>query len=168
MNRFLLSVLLIILSGTYVRAQDTPREVDLRISGVGSGSSYSLVLSSLGKPMRQTTKVHRTFEGDCLGADSTILILDYPGLKVVLLGDGSGKNRRVVEMRMTSGTRSASGIQLGATTEQVRKRFGEPNSIEQDDGTTEFFYVTRGNLGGVKFVFRNGRLTIVGMSETLC
>ena len=168
MTRLLFLLILGLLSATLADAQTELREVDLRINGIGSGSSYSLVLSKLGKPIKRSYKKESTFEGDCMGRDYTVLMLRYPGLEVVLLGDGSGKDLKVVEMRMTSGGRTASGIQLGSTPGQIKKRFGEPNSTESRGAVSEFFYVTPGNLGAVKFRFTNGRLRMVGMSETLC
>jgi hypothetical protein len=164
----LLSLTLVILFVAPVFAQADHREVDLRIRGVGSGSSESQVLARIGNPTRRRSRKHLTFAGDCLGMDATFVFIEYPGLKLVLLGDRSGNNLRVVEMQMTSGRRLASGIALGATEAQVRRKFGEPISVDRASGQTEFFYVTRSNQGGVKFVFTQGRLTMIGMSETLC
>lgn len=164
---FLVLALLLALVGASAQAQTKLREVDLRINGVGSGSSYQVVLAKLGKPTKRNYQ-KESAESSCLASDATILILQYPGIKVVLLGDGSGRNLKVVEMRMTGGKWSPSGIALGATAAQVTRRFGEPVSTEREGARSTFFYVTPGNLGGVRFEFTKGRLTLIGMSEALC
>ena len=159
-----LSILLVTVSGF---SQAKLREVDLRINGVGSGSSYGVVVAKFGKPTKRSYE-KESAETSCLGADATVLALQYPGLDMVLLGDGSGRNLKVVEMRMTSGKRSASGTMLGASMKQITRRFGRPVSIQREGVRSMLFYVTPGNFGFVKFEFTNGRLTSIGMSETLC
>src|SRR5215203_7513452 len=68
MRQFLF--VLFILSATSVAAsgQKKYREVDLRVNGIGSGSSYAAVLARFGRPTKQT--IERTErEFSCMDAD---------------------------------------------------------------------------------------------------
>ena len=164
-----ISFALMLLAGfqSFLFAQAKLREVDLRISGVGSGTSYSTVLSKLGRPFSK--KSERTSrELSCTASDITNLRLQYPGLEIGLIGDGHGRNLRVVEIVVTSNRWQASGIRTGFATREVIRRFGEPNSRANRSGLVNYYYVTPGNLGGVTFEFRSGRLVKIVMSEALC
>lgn len=167
--RRLFLFLILVLSPIGVSAQDSRklRVADMRINCVRSGTTYAVVVGKLGKPQERNYQ-KESAENSCLALDATILTLYYPGLDVVLLGDGLGQKLKVVEMVVSGGKWSASGMALGATAAQVTRRFGKPISSEQDGAKSTYFYVTPGNLGNVRFEFTNARLTRIGMSETLC
>lgn len=149
-----------------IAGQKRLREVDLRISGVGSGSSYSTVVRKIGKPVSTKTEKYDSSES-CSGVSET-LTLKYAGLELSLLREGLGKKLRVYAIDVTSRKWLASGLRVGANTANVRKRFGQPNSQAVVGGKLIYYYVTPGNLGGVNFEFKNGKLARILMTETLC
>lgn len=166
MKRFLFFVLLIVLT-LPVSGQKKWREVDLHVNGIGSGTSYSTVIRKLGKPRRsKTEKINASLA--CSGSAETRLILVYTGLEITLLGDGRGRNLSVYSIDVTSQKWIASGISVGASIKEVQAKFGEPNSTAEKSGETILNYVTKANLGGVNFYFRNNKLIKVTMTETLC
>jgi len=143
------------------------REVDLRVSGIGSGTSYSTVVRKLGKPLR-SKKERYAADSACSGAAETHLTLFYSGLEITLLGDGRGRNLDVYSIEVTSKKWVASGISIGASIKNILNKFNEPNSKADISGETVLYYVTKENLGGVNFYFRNNKLVRVAMTETLC
>ena len=150
-----------------VLGQKKWREVDLRINGIGSGTSYSTVIKKLGKPLRtETEKIKASLA--CSGSAETHLTLVYSGLEITLLGDGRGRNLDVYSIEVTSKKWVASGITLGASIKDVRAKFGEPNEQANESNQTILYYNTNGNLGGVNFYFQNNKLVKVGMTEALC
>lgn len=147
--------------------QERLREVDLRVSGVSSGTPYSTVLRKFGRPLQR--KVTRTAaSSSCSGEAETDVRLSYPGLQISLLGDGRGRNLEVYSIEVSSPKWIASGARVGASVEEVGAKFGAPASKAGESGETVFHYVTRGNLGVVNFYFRDGKLIKVVMTETLC
>jgi len=166
-RRVSLGLIFLVAFQSFLFAQTKLREVDLRISGVGSGTSYSAVISKFGRPVSK--KSERTSRDlSCTGSDLTDLTLRYSGLEIGLIGDGRGRNLKVVKIVVTSNRWQASGIRVGFAPREIIRRFGEPNSRANRGGRVTYHYVTPGNLGGVSFEFRNGRLVKIVMSETLC
>jgi hypothetical protein len=163
----LFSLVLLLFLVLQVLGQQTWREVDLQVEGIGSGTPYSTILGRLGKPLRRkTTRTPATLS--CSGSAETDLTLFYSGLKISLLGDGKRRNLKVYSIEIASPKWTASGINVGASLDEVRNKFGEPNSREEESGETVFYYVTKDNLGIVNFHFRNNKLVKVVMTETLC
>ncbi len=166
MKRFLFLVLLVFLT-LPVFAQKKLSEIDLRVNGIGSGTSYSTVVRKLGKPLRRKTERIKASLA-CSNSAETHLTLFYSGLEITLLGDGKGHNLDVYSIEVTSKKWVASGISLGAGERDVLNKFGEPNSKADISGETVLYYVTKGNYGGVNFYFRDNKLVRVAMTETLC
>lgn len=167
MKRIVPSLLLVLLCVSNAVSQTKLREVDLTIDGVGSGSPFADALVKFGvSPKKNIEKLDA--EDSCLGRAVTFLTLEYPGLQVVLLGDGYAQGFEIVEMTITSKKWNASGARIGDSSDSVEKRFGKPNSIEKQGEVTVFFYVTLDNLGFVRFEFTKGKLTLMSMKETLC
>jgi hypothetical protein len=150
-----------------VLGQQKLREIDLQVEGISSGTPYTTVLRNLGKPLRRKAK-RTTASLSCSGSAETDLTLFYSGLQIYLHGYGRGRNLEVYSIEVVSPKWTASGISIGASVEEVQNKFGEPNPTEEDSGETVFYYVTKGNLGGVNFYFRNKKLVKVKMTETLC
>ena len=143
------------------------REVDLRVNGIGSGSSYAAVIKRFGKPLRsEQEKVAADLA--CSGVAETHLTLFYSGLKVTLLGDGRGRALDVYSIEVTSPKWSVLGISVGVNAKAILTKFGEPNSKEKNSDETVYDYVTKGNVGVVNFYFRNNKLIKIEMMETLC
>jgi hypothetical protein len=91
----------------------------------------------------------------------------------MLLGNGRGRNLDVYSIEFTSPKWKASGISLGANINDVETKFGEQNSKAENSkaensSETVLYYVTKENLGGINFYFRNNKLVRVRMNETLC
>jgi hypothetical protein len=159
-------VLLAFLSHS-ICGQENLREVDLRVSGIGSGTPYPTVIRNLGKPpQRKATRTNASLS--CSGAAETDVTLLYAGLQISLLGDGRGRNLTVYSIEVSSPKWMVSGVRIGASMEDVENKFGRPISKAQESGETIFHYVTKGNLGMVNFHFRNNKLVKVAMTETLC
>lgn len=150
-----------------ISAQKKLNEIDLRVNGIGSGTSYSTLIRKLGKPNR-TKKIKVKAENACSNSDETHLTLFYSGLEITLLGDGKGQNLEVYSLEVITNKWTASGIKIGATEKEIQTRFGMPISKDDKSGETVFYYVTKENLGGVNFYFRNNKLVRVEMTETLC
>ena len=143
------------------------REVDLRVNGVGSGTSYATVVRKFGKPLR-SKKERLAADNACSGEAETHLTLFYSGLEITLLGNGKGRDLEVYSIELTSKKWLASGIGIGATANDILTKFGEPNSKGEESNETSFSYTTKDNLGGVDFYFRDNKLVRVEMTETLC
>ncbi len=142
-------------------------EVDLRVNGIGSGTAYFTVINKLGKPL-QSKKRKVAADHACSHSAETYLTLFYPGLEIVLLGDGRGRDLFVYSIVVTSPKWSASGVRIGARVRDVQTKFGEPNSKAKESGETVWCFVTKDNLGRVNCYFRNDKLVRVEMMETLC
>ena len=78
-----------------VFTQEKSREIDLRLNGIGSGTPYLTVVRKLGKPMR-IEKERFAADSSCSGKAEAHLTLFYSGLKITLIGDGSGRNPDVI------------------------------------------------------------------------
>jgi len=168
MKRILLlfSFILLIHSGLLgqkpqTSAQGHYSEVDLTVNGIKSGSSYSSILNKIGKPI----KVKKAGFNECGGGFIKTLV--YKGLEIAVLSNGKGRNSKVISMKVTSSRwRIAPSVKIGVTKEVIRSLFGNSGGGYPDENV--FDYVTKDNLGGVKFYFKGNILIRVEMQETLC
>ena len=161
------ALLFVLLASSSAISQTKLREVDLTIDGIGSGSPFADALVKFGIASKKNIRKEEAADS-CMGRAATFLTLDYPGLQVILLGDEFAQGFEIVEMTITSKRWNASGARIGDSLDSVEKRFGKPNSIEKEGEVTVFFYVTRENLGVVRFEFAKGKLILMSMKETLC
>ena len=166
MRKFLFLVLLVLLT-LPVFGQKKLTEIDLRVNGIGSGTSYSTVVRKLGSPTRRKTEKIKASLA-CSNTAETHFTLFYSGLKITLLGDGKGHNLSVYSIEVTSPRWKASGISVGANINEVETKFGKPISKADISGETVLYYVTKENLGGVNFYLKDNKLVRVRMNETLC
>jgi hypothetical protein len=167
MKQILFLVLTIFLALS-VSAQSKTREIDLKINGIGSGASYSAVIGKFGKP-RRNKKEKVAASTSCSNEAETYLTLNYSGLIIELLGDGKGRDLTVYSIEITSPKWIiTSGISIGASMEDIKAKFRQPDSESEYLGETTLYYVSKGNTGGVNFEFRNNKLVRVEMKETLC
>ena len=158
----LIFLIVCFLSTIPVFAQKKLTEVDLRVNGIHSGSQFSAVLRKFGRP---SSVKHLGFDECGRGLRK---VLHYPGLAIGLLGDGKGRKYQVISIGLTSSKWTVSpGIRIGAGKDLVQSRYGQPNEGSYP-GQDVLDYVTKENLGGVTFYFKNGRLIRVLMMETLC
>ena len=156
MKTFFLTFLLLILTGC-VFGQENLHEIDIKVNGVRSGSSYASVIQKVGKPMRTKTEKYKVSEA-CSNLAETHLTLYYSGLEITLLGNSRGKNLDIYRIEISSKRWLASGVRIGTTSENIIAKFNEPNSKAESSGETVFYYVTKGNLGGVNFYFKGNKL----------
>jgi hypothetical protein len=139
-------------------AQRQFTEVNLTVNGIRSGTSYRQV-KKLGKPLR----VKIIGFDECAGQYRRVLY--FRGLEVGLLGSKDGKRSSVISLTITTSNWTiAPGIKIGASRASLIQKFGKPVS----EDTSRVDYVTKGNLGGVRFYLRRGRLYRIEMMETLC
>lgn len=165
--KYMVIVLLLVLFRLSAAGQKPLREVDLRVNGVGTGSSFSTVIRRLGWPLRRQTD-RLDAAGSCSNTPETHLTLKYQGLEVTLLGDGKGRQLRVYSVDVTSKKWLASGVRIGTGVSRVRKRFGKPVSQAEAGGKLIYYYVTPGNFGGVNFEFKRSKLIRMRLNESLC
>ena len=166
MKRFLLCILLGLGTLT-VPAQQKPGEIDLKINGVGLGSTYSDIIKRFKKPLRKTLE-KTAANMACSGADETHLTLFYKGLKIVFLGDGKALNMNVVEIEVESSKWTASKINIGADIQDVKAEFGQSYSESKFLNKITLHYVSKGNSGLVNFEFLDNKLVRILTKETLC
>jgi hypothetical protein len=155
---------------SFAQDQPAPTEVNLRIRGIGLDARYATVLRKFGKPRRAIKE--RILDDICTEPHTT-LRLNYDGLLVRLDGDLRGRDFRAVSFEVTSRKWLVSpGIRLGSSENQVLTRLGEPLEARDETGLGSGFrvlnYVTKGNEGGVALTFRDGKLSKITWSFTLC
>lgn len=156
--RLLFLVLLSLGSFLPTIAQRTLTEVDLTVNGIHSGSKLAVV-KKLGKPIRKNNLGYN----DC--ADRYQSTYYYSGLEIGVLSSKNGRSTAVISLRVTSNRwQIAPNIHIGATKKTIIRTYGKPNEASE----TEISYVTKENLGWVRFTFRKGKLIRVTMDETLC
>lgn len=154
-------------SGVLAFAQPTLENIiEPKINGVTLDSSYSTVIRQLGKPVQK--KQGKSFYSGCSESRVTPLTLRYAGLVIELLGDGKGRNFKVIRIELASSKWTiASGISLGASIKAVRAKFGEPARIENEFGARILTYFHKAE-GGASFHFRSNKLIKVEMALDLC
>lgn len=157
-----------IASSAQIQHPERITEVDLRIKGVGLGSSYALVLRQFGRPVSSKREKMDDDFGVC-GPAYTSLLLSYKGAVVELSGDLRGRDFKVISLEITSPQLLITpGIKIGMTEQEARSKLGEPWQERSESGLRILSYVTKGNDGGAGLHFRNGRLMKVDWSYTPC
>lgn len=141
-------------------------EVDLRIKGIGVGSSLKNVLATFGKPKKRTVENLPSTQA-CSHEREIHYFLEYEGLEISLLKIGNDKQPAVSSLVVNGGDWVASAISLGVNKARVIEVFGEPIGEKASD-VNVLHYVTLGNLGGVNFEFQDDRLIRFSMKQTLC
>ena len=150
------------------QSQNRVAEVELRVQGIGLGSSYALVLRQFGRPLaNKREKI--VDEHEVCGPSYTSLHLSYEGTVIELRGDLRGRNFKVVSMEVTSPELLiAPGIKIGMNEKEVRSKLGVPFQERSESGFHILNYATKGNDGGAGFHFVGGRLLKVEWQYTLC
>ena len=169
--RLTFSFLILLASGNCFAQAEGPQhldEVNLRVQGVGLGSSYSLVRRQLGTPLSsKREKIVDKFE--VCGPSYTSLRLGYRGVVVKLMSDLRSRNFKVISMEVTSPRLLiAPGIKIGMTEKEVRSKLGVPFQERNDSGVHILDYNTKENDGGAGFHFIGRRLMKVEWKYVLC
>jgi hypothetical protein len=157
MKPFLLSILFVFLVFPVTIFAQT---LDLKVKGIGVGTSYSTVLKKLGKPL--SSKKHGSFPCD---NGNSMLTLRYSGLVIKLIQDNNNQYF-VASMEVTSPKWAASGIKIGASIREVQKRFGQNNNLSKERGLENLQYFN--GDGYADFYFRNNKLTKVVWELNAC
>jgi len=93
-----LSLLLFLICLSYVaKGQQVRTAVDLHVNGIGSGTSYSKIIRSIGKPLRV-----RSIGVDECGDGGLLKTLIYSGLKIGVLSDKTKRFYKVISIEVTS------------------------------------------------------------------
>lgn len=141
--------------------------VNLKINGVGLGTSYATVIKNFGKPQKIKKVRDPGGSGDCGGDNdpSTELTLTYPALVIILSGQNSLGTQTVERIKMSSASKQmVSGIKMGATQKQVIAKLGKSTFATK----TSLGYTNRGGDLGIDFNFTNGKLTSVEWWTATC
>ena len=168
-RRFL--IILLVFCGSIIlppvgHATQEPAEVNLRVRGVGLGSSQAAVLRRFGKPLSR--KREKVTEETCGPAHSD-LTLRYEGIVFSFEGDLRGRRFEVVSVEVTSPKLIITpAMKIGLTEKQVRARLGSPWETRDESGLHKLVYTTRGNDGGAVLSFEQGKLVNVYWQYTLC
>src|SRR5262245_2446894 len=151
-----------------LQGEKTISEVDLRVQGVGLGSSQAAVLRQLGRPL--STKREKIVDKyEVCGPPYTSLLLYYQGGVIELRGDLSWHNFEVVSIEITSPQfLIAPGIRIGMSEKEIRSKLGTPFQERDESGAHILNFATKGNDGGSGFYFVSGRLVKVHWEYTLC
>ena len=140
-------------------------EVDLKVNGIGLGTSYATVVKNLGKPLKSKKTRYNNIDEICGGIPYTELILTYPGVIVELWSDKDLRKFDVISIKFTAGSKWAvSGLKIGASPKETTARLGKPTY----NNKSSFGYINKGNDGGATFNFKNGKLTSVEWGSETC
>ncbi len=157
MKHFLLSVLFVSLTLPLTVFAET---IDLKVKGVGVGTSYSTVLKKLGRPL--SNKKGGSFPCD---QGNPMLNLRYSGLVIKLIQD-SNNQYFVASMEVSSPKWIASGITIGASIREVQERFGQNNNLSKKKGLENLPYFIEDSYAN--FYFRNKKLIKVAWELNAC
>jgi len=138
-------------------------EIDLRINGIGLGTSQSTVFRQLGKPLEI-----KKGEYDECGGDIR-KILRYSGLTIELLGDGNGRNFTVTSIEVSSSKwLVASKIRVSVSPKSVQAKFGLPYNKGKEEGLQFYSYINKGNDGFADFYFRGNKIVKISWEYNPC
>ena len=131
----------------------------LKVNGIGLGTSRSTVIRQLGKPLQSK----RTGVFPCGGLEMT---LRYSGLEIKLERDIESREYNVVSIEITSAKWLLSGIKIGANTKDVQSKFKNYFHKTKESGLEGLHY---GNGdGGTSFYFRNNKLVNIHLEYNWC
>jgi hypothetical protein len=118
------------------------------------------VIRKLGKPL--SARKGAGFPCD----DGPLLTLRYSGLRIELIEDSGGRDYFVAAMEVNSLKWITSGIAVGASIKNVRKRFGQNNKTGRERGLENLTYYIKD--GYANFYFRNNKLVKVNWELNIC
>ncbi|HLM02313.1 MAG TPA: hypothetical protein VK400_14775 [Pyrinomonadaceae bacterium] len=158
MKRFLFFILLAFFTLSLTASAQT---IDLKVKGVGIGTTYSTVLGKLGKPL--SSRKSGSFPCD---QGNPSLTLRYSGLVIELIQDNDNRYFFVASMKVTSPKWITSGIRTGESIKGVQKRFGQNNKPGKDAGLENLPYYIKD--GYANFYFRNKKLVKIAWELNVC
>lgn len=142
----------------------------LKINGlVGLDSTYAQVVKLLGKPRKET----KPGKEECTGGHEKTV--EYDGITFYFM-DGPSRGHKtylVMSFDLTSPKLTVSGVKIGDGESIVRNRYGKPKSVDEDKSTGETTWTyeiteRQGGPGQSTITFKNGRVTEIGSSYSVC
>jgi hypothetical protein len=130
--------------------------IALDVNGLEVVTTKAEIIQKLGKPSSSRKKVD---DNECRG--NFLLVLRYPGLTLEL----EDTKYTTATATVTSPKWSFSGIRIGASIDEVRKRFGDSESERKK--ALDYLYYTVGD-GGAEFIFRKGKLVKIYWEFNFC
>ena len=109
----------------------TSNPAKLKVNGVGLDSTFAQVTKALGKPKKDG----KATKEECIGGREKMV--EFDGASFYFM-DGDSKNRKTFEVKsftVTSPKYSVSGIKIGDTEHNVRRRLGTKFSKSDDPET---------------------------------
>ena len=166
MRLITLGTLGLILAAT-ISAQTT-NPAQLKINGIGLDSTLAQVTKALGKP---TKDGKATKEGCIGGREKTV---EFDGASFYLM-DGDSKNRKTFEVKgftITSAKFSVSGIKVGDTEHNVRRRLGTKFTKSDDPETGAdiwtYTFPESGDPGETSIYITRGKVTKITSAHQVC
>ena len=171
--RYLFVFMLIGLFALTASAQNFAK-ADLIVKGVGTNTPYATVIKKLGKPPRESELGE--LDGCTQGRGKTLY---YDGFEIDLMGDENGKNRKVLDMRITSSKwLTDKDIKIGDNYKTVIAKYGKTEYEDAFERPTEekvftgekwlVYEMKTNGPGVVTFYFKNDRLVRIELKATTC
>lgn len=157
---------------TFTANAQATSTVELIVKGIKSGTSYSAIVSILGKPKSEQNKS----VNDCTDAQEKLL--RYEGLEITVEKGENDRDYKLLDMQVTSAKlMTDKGIQIGATPQQVMAKYGKtkyedaferPEEEKVFTGEKWLMYEMKNGPGTVIFFFKNDRLIRIKLEPTIC
>jgi hypothetical protein len=149
-------------------AAQTTNPAKLKINGIGLYSTLAQVKKALGKP----TLDGKPQEEGCIGAREKYV--EYDGVKFYLM-DGDSKDRKTFEVKsfsVTSPKYVVSGIKVGDTEHNVRRRLGTKFTKSDDPETGadvwSYEFPETEDPGFTTIYITRGKVTKIGSGHQVC
>jgi hypothetical protein len=141
-------------------------EVELRVRGVGLGTSFDQIRRRLGTPRDQRQEC---ISDNTCGAPHSHLSLNYLGVALGLDRLSKATPFKVISVEVISSKWVIQpALRVGMEEAQVRQRLGAP-AEESNEGTFRVLhYVNKGNDGFAALYFREGVLKRVAWESAVC
>lgn len=156
----------LILTGTVVAQTVNPAK--LKINGIGLYSTQAQVTKALGKPKKD----NRPTREECIGGREKNV--EYDGLSFYLM-DGDSKDGKTFEVKaftVTSPKYVVSGIKVGDTELNVRRRLGTKFTKTKDDETGDdvwsYEFPGSGDPGWTTIQISRGKVTKISSAHQVC
>ncbi|MDI1242591.1 MAG: hypothetical protein PSX80_11795 [bacterium] len=140
----------------------------LRINGIGLDSTFAQVTKALGKPMKDGKATRE----ECIGGREKAV--DFDGASFYFM-DGDSKNRKTFEVKgftVTSSKYSVSGIKVGDTELNVRRRLGtkftKSDDLETGADIWTYDFPESGDPGSTSVYISRGKVIKITSAHQVC
>lgn len=153
---------------TAISLAQTTNPAKLKFNGIGLDSTLAQVKKALGKPKMDG----KPQEEGCVGAREKYV--EYDGASFYLM-DGDSRDGKTFEVRafdVTSPKYVVSGIKVGDTELNVRRRLGTKFEKRKDDVTGDEYWLymfdDSGSPGSTSIHITRGRVTKISSAQQVC